>query len=988
MRALNPEPNIFSIPPELPFADALVDGLLYGGVIARSDDDPLALSRVTILLPTRRACRAVAEAFLRQSDKGALLLPRIRPLGDLDEDEFGASGLAEGGDLPLALAPLRRQFVLAQLILARDSECHIDQAVRLAQELGDFLDQAQSERLDLAGLNDLAPERHAVHWQNVLSFLKLLVVNWPRILAETGAVDSAARQNTVLDGLAAAWRESPPREPVIAAGSTGSRPATADLMAVVAHLPAGCLVLPGLDQQLDEDSWRTLGPSHPQFGLKQLLARVGVTRDDAQLWPAQHTAAGSTSRAALVAKAMHPAETVGAWRNMSPVDPDALRNFTLCECATASAEAGVIALRLRASLMRKDATAALVTADRGLARRVAAELKRWSIEIDDSAGVPLGKSPPGVFLRLVARLIAERAAPVAFLAALKHPLAAGGEPPENFRRMLRSVERAVLRGARPETDLGGLRRALQAAGEEQAADWLSAIAAAARPFAQLMAARVTLTQIIQAHVGFAEWLAESATETAAERLWSGEAGEAAAAFMAELTESADHAPTLDGWEYPALFDAMLEGRVVRPRYGGHPRLFIWGPLEARLQCADVMILGGLNEGSWPPVPDADPWMSQAMRAEFGLPSHERRIGLSAHDFAQCCAAPEVMLTRSRRVEGEPTVPSRWLSRLKTMLSPSRLDTFIEQESHVWLRWQELLDKPEWAPQPCLPPAPRPPLIARPRRLSVTQIETWLSDPYAIYARHILDLRALEEIDADPSAADKGIVIHETLDRFIAEFPAALPPAALPRLLALGRQEFARFSSIPGVMAFWWPRFERIAQWFVDNETARRRSTEHLASEVCGDLVLTGPEGDFTLTAKADRIDRLADGRLSIIDYKTGNIPSEKQVAAGRRPQLSLEALIAEAGGFAGVAPDAVAELSYWKLNGGEPAGAMLPLKKNDPATLAVAAKAGLLKLIAEFDDPSTPYHALPRPDARPSWNDYAHLERVQEWSGGEPEDGA
>ncbi|MDA0230529.1 MAG: double-strand break repair protein AddB [Proteobacteria bacterium] len=999
MSVLNPAPRIYTIAPELPFADALVDGLLHGGIIARSDADPLALSRVTILLPTRRACRALAEAFLRQSESGALLLPRIRPLGDLDEDESGAQGLAEGGDFPPALAPLRRQFVLAQLILARDSDGHIDQAVRLAQELGGFLDQAQSERLGVAGLNDLAPERHAAHWQKVLDFLKLLVVHWPKILAENDAVDIAARRNAVLDGLAAAWREKPPLEPVIAAGSTGSLPATADLMAVVARLPAGCLVLPGLDQQLDEDSWRALGPSHPQFGLKQLLARIGASRDDARPWPAPYTSAGSTSRAALIAQALHPAETVGAWRSMPLVDPDALENFTLCECATASAEAGVIALRLRASLMRKDATAALVTADRGLARRVATELKRWRIEIDDSAGAPLGKSAPGVFLRLAARLIAERAAPVAFLAALKHPLAAGGEAPEDFRRMLRAVERAVLRGARPETGLDGLRHALQAAGEEQeqAADWLGAIAAAALPFTQLMAERVALKQIVQAHVGFAEWLAASAAETAAERLWSGEAGEAAAAFMAELAESADHAPALNGWEYPALFDALLEGRVVRPRYGGHPRLFIWGPLEARLQRADVMILGGLNEGSWPPAPDADPWMSQAMRAEFGLPSHERRIGLSAHDFAQCCAAPEVMLTRARRVEGEPTVPSRWLSRLKAVLSPGRLDTFIkqesriEQESHVWLRWQELLDEPDSPAQPGLPPAPRPPLVARPRRLSVTQIEIWLSDPYAIYARHILALRALDEIDADPSAADKGTIIHGILDRFIAEFPTGptpVPSEALPRLLALGREEFARFSSVPGVMAFWWPRFERIAVWFVANEVARRHSAAPLASEVSGKLVLTGPEGDFTLTAKADRIDRLAAGGLTIIDYKTGNIPSEKQVAAGRRPQLSLEALIAEAGGFEGVARDAVAELAYWKLNGAEPAGEMLPLKKNDPAVLAAAAKAGLLALIAEFDNPNTPYHALPRPDAKPSWNDYAHLERVQEWSSGETEDEA
>ena len=981
MSRLESAPRIFTIAPELPFADALVDGLLHGDVVKLDAADPLALSRVTILLPTRRACRALSEAFLRQCESGAMLLPRIRPLGDLDEDEagFGASAVAEGGDLPPEMPPLRRQFLLAQLILAREAEGHVDQALRLAEELGAFLDQAQSEQLDLAGLNDLAPERHAAHWQKVLDFLKILVEHWPKIVAENDAMDGAAQRNAVLENVSRQWRETPPQGPVIAAGSTGSLPATAELLAVVARLPEGSLILPGLDESLDDESWEVLSPSHPQFGLKQLLMRVGAVRGEARAWPAPNVRAGSAARAALIAEAMRPAETVGAWREMAPVDPAALSDFTLCECATSSAEAGVIALRLRASLMREGATAALVTADRALARRVAAELRRWNIEIDDSAGAPLGKSAPGVFLRLSARLIAERAAPVSFLAALKHPLAAGGEAAQEFRASLRAVERAVLRGARPDAGLDGLARALDAAGETEGAAWLAPIAAAAAPFMSLMAEKVTLAEVVAAHVGFAEWLAASESETGPERLWAGEAGEAAAAFMAELAESAAQAPALKGWEYPALFDALLEGRVVRPRFGGHPRLLIWGPLEARLQRADVMILGGLNEGSWPPEPAADPWMSASMRAEFGLPSHERRIGLSAHDFAQCCAAPEVMLTRARRVEGEPSVPSRWISRLKTVLSPGRLDRFIVEESRTWLRWQALLDHRDAVPSP--PPAPRPPLAARPRQLSVTQVETWLADPYAIYARHILRLRPVDDIDADPGAADKGTVIHDILDRFIAEQRGEIDAAALDRLLALGEEAFQRFARVPGVMAFWWPRFERIASWFVDNEIAWREAATPLASEVSGELILKGPEGDFTLSAKADRIDRLGDGGLAIIDYKTGNIPSATQVAAGLRPQLPLEALIAEAGGFAGVAPAGVRELAYWKLDGGEPAGERRVLKK-DVAELAAGAQAGLLELIAAFDNPETPYHALPRPEARPVWNDYAHLERIQEWSGG------
>jgi len=982
--ALRSAPRIFSIAPEFPFVDALVDGLLQGDVIELAQDDPLALSRVTILLPTRRACRALADAFLRQSAAGALLLPRIRPLGDLDDDEagLGSSALAEGGDLPPELAPLRRQLLLARLILARDAEGHLDQAIRLAHELGSFLDQAQSERLDLAGLKGLAPERHAIHWQKVLDFLKILVEHWPQIVADNDAMDGAARRNAALEELMARWRDDPPSGPIIAAGSTGSLPATADLLAVVARLPDGCLILPGLDEHLDEDSWQALGASHPQFGLKQLLARIGAARREVLPWPARHTPAGSAARAKMIAEALRPAETVGQWRDLPPLDPAALINFSLCECAHSGVEAGVIALRLRAALAEGGVTAALVTTDRGLARRVAAELRRWNIEIDDSAGAALGKTAPGVFLRLSAGLIAERAAPIAFLAALKHPLAAGGVAPEKLRATVRAVERAILRGPRPAPGFNGLRRALEAVNKPELAAWLEMFEAQAAPFMALVDSKTDLTELLRAHIAFAEWLATSDTEAGATRLWGGEAGEAAAGFIAELSENAADAPDLRGRDYAPLLDALLEGRVVRPHFGSHPRLFIWGPLEARLQHADVMILAGLNEGSWPPEPGADPWMSQAMRAEFGLPSHERRIGLSAHDFAQCCAAPEVMLTRARRVEGELTVPSRWLSRLQTMLSQGSGVEALEQESHTWLRWQELLDVQMGALPPPGPPAPRPPLAARPRQLSVTQIETWQSDPYAIYARHILRLRALEKIDDDPGAADKGNIIHDILDRFIAEGSADLTEDALPRLLALGHAGFQPYERVPGVMAFWWPRFERIAAWFIDNERSWRESAQPLATEVSGKLSLAGPAGEFILSAKADRIDRLRDGGLVIVDYKTGSVPAEKHVLAGRRPQLPLEAVIAEAGGFDGVAPEAVERLAHWRLTGGDPAGELKPLKA-DVAEVAATAKQGLLELIAKFDDPDTPYLALPRPQTQPTWNDYAHLERAQEWSSGD-----
>jgi ATP-dependent helicase/nuclease subunit B len=976
-------PTVYTIAAGAPFVDVLA-----AGIVERVGDDPSDLAAATVLLPTRRACRALAEAFLRLSDGRPMLLPRLMPLGDLDEDavalgddEVAASGLL---DLPPAIPALRRQLLLSRLVLALDPQyTSPDQAVHLAAELGRLLDQVQTERLGFEGLAGLAPERFADHWQVTLDFLTILTDRWPAILAAEGCMDRADHRNRLLAGLAETWQREPPADPVFAAGSTGSIPATADLLSVIARLPQGCVVLPGLDRGADDETWRALAPAHPQFGLARLIDHIGIDRDAVADW---HQAPPASSRAGLLSRALRPADA-----GPPPVEPPAPAEATLAglqriDCPGPQEEAGVIALVLRQALETPAQTAALITPDRGLARRVAAELRRWDIDIDDSAGQPLLQTPPGAFLRLTARMVGEDLAPLPLLATLKHPLASGGMATVAYRDLVRRLERAVLRGPRPAPGIGGLRAALP---DEAGADlraMVERLGDAVRPMADLLADRqAPVPALVRAHIALAETLAADQSGDGAARLWAGDAGEAAAAFIADLDEAADILEPLAGASYAALFDALAAGRAVRPTYGRHPRLNIWGLLEARLQHADVLVLGGLNEGTWPPEAPSNPWMSRPMMEAFGLPLPERRIGLTAHDFAQAFAAPRVVMTRARRVEGTPTVPSRWLLRLDNLIKGEGTAPAADEDRAPWLHWQKGLDEPTTF-TPARPPAPTPPVSARPRQLSVTQVETWMRDPYAVYARHVLDLRALEAIDADPDAADYGTFIHDALDEFVAAFPAALPDDAVDRLLAIGRGRLGDRLQRPGIAAFWWPRFERIAAWFIDTERTRRRSLSATASEVKGYLVIDGPEGAFTLTAKADRIDTLADGSLAVVDYKTGTPPSRSEVAAGFAPQLPLEAAIAEAGGFAGVAGGRVSDLEYWRLRGGNPVAERSSAgggRSGKPVSELVAdAVAGLTGLIAAFDRPETPYEARPRPDAAPAYSDYEHLARVREWSAG------
>jgi ATP-dependent helicase/nuclease subunit B len=566
---------------------------------------------------------------------------------------------------------------------------------------------------------------------------------------------------------------------------------------------------------------------------------------------------------------------------------------------------------------------------------------------------------------------------------LKHPLAAGGMPPEVFRDRARRLENAI-RGPRPAPGFAGLRATLDARDRGLLRGFIDRLESCIGALtAALDRDAIPLAELAAIHIAAAERLAASDSESGGARLWRDAAGEAAARFCHELIDAAADFPPLPGRHYPALFEALAAGIVVRPNFGRHPRLAIWGLVEARLQQADLLVLGGLNEGTWPGPPAHDPWMSRQMRQEFGIAMPERSIGIAAHDFVQALGAPTVALTRAARREGVPTVASRWLLRLDTVLRAVGLDGALMAEPEIATAAM-LSDQPQQRrPSPLT--QPRPPLAARPRKLSVTQIETLIRDPYAIYARHILDLVALDDLDADPSRADLGIAVHAALARFIADFPDSLPADPAAALLEIGREAFAPILSRPGAWAFWWPRFERVAHWFVAEEAVRRADIAESRSERTGSLVLRVRKGLFTITAIADRVDRLTDGEIVLIDYKTGAVPSRRDVEEGIAVQLPLEGAIARDGNFDGLTGQPAA-LEYWRLPGGDPAGVRYPVGGDDPGRLIDRVLDRVATLIDRFDDPATPYLSVPVRRLKPRFSDYFHLERFDE-AAFEPDDG-
>ncbi len=980
--------NLVSIAPGLPFLDTLASRwlALHGQRgVGEAGHGGERMAAGLILLPTRRAARSLAEAFLRAGGGRPMLLPRITAFGALDEAPLTLAGAL---DLAPAIEPLQRLAVLSRFILALPEQeggvRSADRAWMLARELAALMDEAERSEIDLhAALQKAAHAEHAAHWEVTLRFLDIVTRVWPDYLAAQGLMNPAARQVKLLRAQAEAWENATPSEPVWAAGSTGGIAAVAWLLRSVARLPNGIVVLPGLDQALAEEAWDALDETHPQSGLKRLLLGLGAGRGDVAAW--EGTRMVSPGRERLLSQAMLPAAALDAWRQPAGIDTAGLMRM---QPADQQEEAAAIALILRDTLQRPGARAALVTPDRVLAARVAAELLRWGVVADDSAGEKLADSPPAVFLRLLARVAADRLAPVPLLALLKHPFAAAGMDPAACRAAARALELACLRGPRPAPGIAGLRRAVA---EKPAAvqALLARVETCLEPVLRI-ATGVAIAPVaaLDALVEAAEALASTDAIAGPARLWAQEEGEALATLLTQAREALSVLPHQDFAIVPALLDALLEGEVVRSRRalrgrdaaGEHPRVFIWGLLEARLQAVDLVVLGGLTEGVWPPATDPGPWMSRPMRSRAGLPNPEEAIGQAAHDFVMAaCAAPDAILSTPRRRDAAPAVPARWLARLDAYLKGRELALPV----HSAAAWAGMLDQPLGPPKPVRPPAPRPRAELRPRKLSVTEIETWLIDPYAIYARHVLRLRQLDPLEQETDASDYGSLVHEAMHDFLLDCSGAWPADARDRLRRCMEKTLRGKHLRPALTEWWAPRLRRIADWVVEQEVLRRcrfRPT-HVAGEVNGVWSL-GVPGGFQLSGRADRIERREDGSLAILDFKTGKPPGQGQVDAGLAPQLPLEAAMAAAGGFGPELAGPAGELTYWHLTGGFVAGEVLTLYKGvaaDTQAGAAEAAARLRDLVIAFDDPARAYLSQPHPERVPRFPRYAQLARVAEW---------
>jgi ATP-dependent helicase/nuclease subunit B len=1052
--------RIFTIPSGVPFLKTLAAALCEGRLNETFRYDPadpaaspLSLAEVTIFVPTRRSARVLRSEFVDLLGGRSAVLPVIRPLGETDDDSgFFDLVAPEEMDLALPIGGTARLLELGRLILAWRNQLpkivldvHTDSplvapaspadAVWLARALAELIDAVETEERDWEELKNLQTSEHALWWQLTAEFLKIASAFWPSRLEELRRSSPAKHRAAILRGEARRIVERDHKGPVIVAGSTGSVPATAELIAAIARLPQGTVVLPGLDTTMPDEQWAMVSDdafdgriepanrSHPQFGLARLLKKIGVER--AEVETLGTVSADLSFRAEALSQAMVPAKATDSWnRWRNDADPnrlaEAFADVSLLEAANEREEAVAIAIALRLALEKPgrdggEAQAALITPDRALGRRVVAELARFGILADDSAGSALSGTPQGTLTQLLLEATLRPGDPVAIISLLKHPLMRLGLPQDAVRPAVDALEVLALRGGVGEMEISALeplletqlaailedkhlpqwRASLPEGAAEHARDLARRLAGAVEPLAGAFVGRRPDGRGLTTKLTLSEWAARTGRALEAivvdERgdlaaLWSGEAGERLAGLLSEVIET-DGQIEADGPQWIDIVMALTTGEAVKPRSLSHPRVFIFGTLEARLQSVDTVILGGLNEGSWPGQTVNNPFLSRSMKTDMGLEPPERRIGQLAHDFEMACGTRNLILSRSLRQGSTPTVASRWLQRLLALGGKTLADE-LRARGESYRHWASLIDQGE-NQAPAKRPAPKPPAELHPKSYSFSEVGRLRRDPYSVYARRILRLDPLAPFNRDPGAAQRGTLYHAIIDRYTREGHKPGTPVSREAMARITTDLFDAEQLPAHIDRVWRPRFVEVARAFLEWEERRAPDVRRTVTEAGAgfDLAAAG----IRVTGIADRIDLKGSGDADIVDYKTGLSPSVSQARALLDPQLALEAAALQAGAFKTMGAQRPGDLVYVRLR---PGNRFRAEKVNNEGSTATAKRQpkSALELAQDSMDQLTKFVIMLRngdagfasrlvPFSQGDFGgEYDHLARVAEWS--------
>lgn len=979
--ALESASKAYYISPNIPFLETLSRYLLE-----LSKDDPLSLGSYCVLLPTQRSLRTL-KYLLGTTSKKSLFLPNLYTLNDLvprPEDFLAAVCKTlshqdlDALNLPQPLSPLRARLLCAEALKRApslfDTPLRPTQIFELSESLLKVLEEILTHPIPIELWKKYIPSTHATHWEKIEHFLKTLSYLWPEILKAENASDPGVFAQRRLEILGKILNQKPLKSPLIIAGIRGLSPNFIPLLKAVSHSAKSIFLFDSLHPDFLQNIPKKMTPHHPLHEQISLLRDLQVPLDTLRPLPFSERSPATCPRTRLL--------FVNHALSFESLGETSSHDFEKCcdgvsffEATSPQEEARLIALKMRHILETPNKTAALVTPDRTLAKFVKAELLRWGIRIDDSGGIPLSDLSCGLYFLMSLRTILSNYTPLSLIALLKHPLTRMGRNPNSLESTLKTLELYALRGLKMSPGLQSLEERLrhariQASPQlkedlDQALLLLSDLKKTCEPLERTLKKGATPALLLKCHEDIL--LNLSLTEQGIPLLWGENSEKEAFSLFEKICEETYNLPPLQHSFYLPFLEDLFKNTLFQPKGDVHPRLTILGLFESRLLTKDCLILGSLNEGTWPDLPTANPWLNRHLMDALNLPDPMVRIGVAIQDFIHGFLSSEVLLTRSKRDFQGIKRPSRILIYLKAFLESKGLSLPSPSEA-------ELLRHLETPPpiKSSSPPKPTPPINARPHIFSVSDIETWIKDPYGFYARKILNIRPLHSFEETPTSADFGSLVHKLLEKAMGTSP--------PSILTMGTafETTAFFKALSeGEKYFWKAHLLDLLERFLI-EHAQRHSLKTLHEvdvtfELCmGDIA----EHPFILNGRIDRLEVESD-HLHIIDYKTGNLPSFENIENGTTPQLPLLGMMLKYGENN---PSLTHEilLSYW------------PLKKqkrikNDPLVsiknpdflikITLERFKKLLHLFYAQNSPAS-YEALAY-----GLSSYTHLSRIKEWAG-------
>jgi ATP-dependent helicase/nuclease subunit B len=895
-------------------------------------------------------------------------LPQILPVVEFDENDatfeiFKLYNKELESYLPRPIGRLEQKLMLAKLIEEHNKTASITEALDLAEGLINFLATLERDAIPLDKIKELVEEEYAEHWQKIMDILQILSIEWPELLKSKNAVTLIEWQNNILLKQAEFWAKNPPKMQIIAAGLSANSRALIELLKTLATTENSKIVLYGFDRCIDDKSFDKIDELHAQFTFKRLLHECKYNHKSVKDW----VKVEESSTSLVLSEAMRTAAIIEHSIVLNNIKLG--NHIAAIKAKNLQEEASLIVSIFKKVLSTSGKNAALVTNDKQLALWVISYLRKLDINLNYSKINDLSGAKVGSFFLLILEAINNKFSAIELLSVLKHPLCRCGIEEEEYKELVSKLEVKVLRGLVNHTGLKGIRNYLVLKDYHELLPLIDYLDAVIQEFLNIIFTPfISLTELLNKHVLIVEALAKTATEEGKDILLKSEGGKEFAEFVENLSSFGDNIKVLKPSLYSNLLKNFLKGYSYNIPGNNELPISILTPSEARFCKFDVVIIGGLNEGSWPREMDTNPFLTRSMLKKIGSSTSEERIGVAAHDFYCLSHAEEVIVTRAEKIDGAQTIPSRFLLKLSNVCN--KIGYELEVSKQKYLTTSEII-KEQYSP--IEPPNPKPKVEYRPRSLSVTQIEKLVKDPYSIYAHSILNLKPLKPLDARFGVAEFGEFIHRVLESWVGE-----KELNEQELIELGKIILKQMLVPNEIQNLWWPRFENIIKWIILELSARPISPLKIYNEVKGQMVLNAKYAPFALIAKADRIEFNLDNTITIIDYKTGGLPSDKDIASGDSLQMILEALIALNAGFKGLKPQAIKDLIYIQLTGGDPAGEIRPIKV-DLDELIDKVQLWLETLINEFDKQENGYMAVPDPDNIPRFGDYYHLARLQEW---------